>query len=754
MEGRSDPRPAPGSRWSRALARAIVWLRFLVVPAWIAALALAAVHLPSAFESESSELGSLLPQDSRALEVEREALDTFGLPLLSRTIVVVHQPGGFSQPQSAAAVRYIAAVDRQRGGDVHAVPVTDSPGLLASHRLGTTLVAYLYPDPALSEPEALEAAKGFGHGLLRATGAPTMEVTGALPANLAETSLIEDNLIWVEIATVALVVGILALYFRSLGIPLLGVASVAIAYVVTDHVLGWAGERFDFSVPSAAEPVIVALLFGTLTDYLVFFVSGYRDRMLAGERSHQAAAAAGAELLPVISTAALMIAGAMLTLLLAGVRFLSAFGPALAIAVVVGALVALTFVPAMLAICGRALLWPGRREAVEAEPRPGEDRAEQPRGRGRLIAAAARHPLIVALLCLVLLGAAATGLRMLQLGNPVISGLPDSTSTKRGYELVRQSIGPGAVGPTMLVVEDEGIASKRGQLAALQAQLARQPGVAGAIGPEQEPSQGRFGAFVSSSGNAARYALVLDSDPDGAGAIDTIADLETQLPTLLERSGLGGATTGVTGDTSISAELNEDTRDAFVRVAPAVIAVLLIMLWLLLRSWRAPLYLVAVSALVVAASLGLTAYVFQGLLGYEQLSFFVPIAAAILLLALGSDYNVFLISRIWNEAGRRGLRRGIEVAGSRASRAITVAGLILALSFAAVALIPLQSFRELAFAMAVGLLLDTVLARTLLVPALVSLFEGDSVSSPEPTGSREREPEDAGQATDPARVDG
>jgi RND superfamily putative drug exporter len=722
MEGRSDPSPAHGSRWSAGFVRAIVWLRFFVVPAWIAALALAAAHLPSAFESESSELGSLLPSDSQALEVERQSLDTFGLPLLSRTIVVVHQPGGFSPAQSAAAGRYIAAVDRQRGGDVHAVPITDAPGLLAARRLGTTLVAYLYPDPALSETEARDAAEHFGGGLRRVTEAPTMEVTGALPANLAETDLIEDNLLWVEIATIAVVVGILALYFRSLGIPLLGVAAVAIAYVVTDHVLGWAGERFDFSVPSAAEPVIVALLFGTLTDYLVFFVSGYRDRVLAGERSHLAAAATGAELLPVISTAALMIAGAMLTLLLAGVRFLSAFGPALAIAVVVGALVALTFVPAMLAIAGRALLWPGRRAPAETEDEPKRERAAAG-GRGRLIAAAARHPLIVALFCLILLGAAATGLRLLQLGNPVISGLPDSTSAKRGYQLVSRSIGPGAVGPTMVVVEDEGIATKRSQLAALQAQLARQPGVAGAIGPEQELPRGSFGAFVSREGDAARYALVLDSDPDGAGAIATVGDLETRLPTLLTRSGLQGAATGVTGDTSIAAELNEDTREALVRVAPAVIAVLLIMLWLLLRSWRAPLYLVAVSALVVVASLGLTAYVFQGLLGYEQLAFFVPVAAAILLLALGSDYNVFLVSRIWSEADRRGLRRGIEVAGSQASRAITVAGLILALSFAAVALIPLQAFRELAFAMAVGLLLDTVLARTLLVPALVSLFE-------------------------------
>lgn len=748
-EGRSDA-IAPRRGAARWVARTIVWLRFLIAPAWVAGALFAAAHLPAAFESDSSQLGKLLPSSSQALEVERKALDTFKLPLLSRTIVVAREPRGFSPRQSAAALRYVAAVDR-RGGDVHAVPITDSPGLLAAHRLGSTLVVYLYPDPSLSEADSRDAAETFAAGLRRVAGVPATELTGALPANLTETELIEDNLIWVELATVAVVVLILALYFRSLGIPLLGVGAVAIAYELTDRVLGWLGPHFGFSIPSAVEPVIVALLFGTLTDYLVFFASGYRERVLAGERSHEAATGAAAELLPVIATAALMIAGAMLTLLLSGVRFLSAFGPAMAVAVLIGALVAMTFVPAMLAILGRSLLWPGSR-AARSKPAADERPAEAQRApRGRLIGLAAHHPLPVALVGLMALAAAAGGLRLLELGNPVVSGLPTSTSAHRGYEQVSRSIGPGAIGPTMVVVEGEGVTGKEEELASLQAELGKQSGVDGVIGPRQEMPGGPYGAFLAPNGNAARYALVFDSDPDGAGAISSLDGLEDQLPSLLSQAGLSGATAAATGDTSIAAELTEDTGEALLRVAPAVIAVLLIMLWLLLRSWRAPLYLVAVSALVVAASLGLTVYVFQGLLGYEQLAFFVPVATAILLLALGSDYNVFLVSRIWNEVDRHGLRRAIAVAGSGASRAIAVAGLILALSFAAVALIPVQSFRELAFAMAVGLLLDTLLARTLLVPALVSLFEreegpeGDAdrhpVSQPEPLGNRIVEPD-------------
>jgi RND superfamily putative drug exporter len=229
--------------------------------------------------------------------------------------------------------------------------------------------------------------------------------------------------------------------------------------------------------------------------------------------------------------------------------------------------------------------------------------------------------------------------------------------------------------------------------------------------------------MLAPAGSAARYVLAFEGDPDGAGAINALAKVEADLPAMLGASGLAGARSGVTGDTTIASELTDETTTAFERVTPAALVVLLILLWMLLGSWRAPLYLVGSSLLVVAAALGLTVYVFQDLLGYGELAFFVPVAGAILLLALGADYNVFLISRIWREADERELRPAIRSAGVRAGRAITVAGLILAFSFAAIALIPIQGFREIAFALCVGLLLDTLLARTLLVPALVAIFE-------------------------------
>jgi RND superfamily putative drug exporter len=702
----------------------IVGLRFLIVPAWIAATVIAVSHLPSAFEAEAGELGSLLPNSSEALQVERKAIETFGFPLLSRTMVVARQPRGFSTAQASAAVRYIGAIDRREGSAaVKAVPISDAPRALGGSRAGKTIVAYLFLDPALSEDESQARAERFAAGLGQATSAPVVKVTGALPGTRSETEIAESHLIWVELATALLVIAILALYFRSLGIPQLGVATVAVAYLCADRVLGWIAERYGLSIPREAEPVIVALIFGVLTDYLVFFVSGYRQRLRQGAGTTEAVAGTTAELLPVILTAALMIAGATLTLLLSGVSFLSAFGPSMAVAVVVSALVALTLVPAALAIFGKALLWPrglGRTSSEEEDPQA--QKAPGPGARGRLIGVAVRLPVATAIVCVLALLAGASGLRHLELGNPVMRGLPVTSEPRQGYEAASGGIGPGALGPTMLVLEEPGIAGRTNELARLQVRIEREPGVAGVLGAANQPIPSRAGLMLAPDGDAARYVLVLNGDPDGASAVDALSKLEADLPAMLESSGLPGAHAGVTGDTTIASELTAETTTAFERVTPAALVVLLILLWLLLGSWSAPLYLVASSLLVVAAALGLTVYVFQDLLGYGELAFFVPVASAILLLALGADYNVFLISRIWREADDQELRPAIRSASIRAGRAITVAGIILALSFAAISLIPIQGFREISFALFAGLLLDTLLARTLLVPALVAIF--------------------------------
>ncbi len=716
MEGHGESRRAPRGI-ARFAARVIVWLRFLIVPAWIVAAVLAAIYLPPSFGAGTGSVGDLVSSSSPALQVERSAERTFGLPLLSRTMAVAVQPGGLSKAQLAAATRYIARVDRAAGPRSviqAALPLTAIRGL--ERGAGSTMIAYLYIDPGLDEGTQTAAARRFANGLGRAGHIPQSYVTGSIPAQFRDGEVSNHWLRWVELATVLLVVGILGLYFRAVGIPLLGLATVAIAYVVADHLLGWLAAQGVLSAPTEVQPVLIAILFGTLTDYVVFFTSGYRRRLASGLGSGDAATEVTAELLPVVLTAGLMIAGATLTLLLSGVDFLGAFGPGLAVAVLVGVAVAVTFVPAALGAAGPLLLRPHGVDSVAAH-----DDAGRPR-QGRLVGFAARHPAMTTIVCVLPLVAAASGILHLRIGDTTLRGLPSDTSEHRGYDAAARAFAPGVADPTMVVLSERAIANRRARLAKLQSRIAHEPGIASVVGPGSEPPRSPSGIFRAPSGDAARLILILDSDPAGATATGNLARLEQRLPRLLGETGLGRARVGIAGDTAITSELADDMRSAFLRVGPAAIALLMLLLWALLRSRTAPLYLTAVSVLVVVAALGLTVYVFQDLLGYGEIAFFVPITSAIILVALGSDYNVFLVGRIWLEADRRELRGAVRTAGSRAARAIAVAGVILALSFAALALIPTQAFRELAFAMCVGLLIDAFIARTLLIPALIVLF--------------------------------
>ena len=706
------------------MAAWIVRLRWLIAPLWIALAIAGAVFLPSIFATGSGALGNLLPTSSPAIEAEREALQRFGLPFVSRALAVARPEEQLRRQQVSGIADFVAAVNEGSiSPHLRAVPLVDYKALLEQRERRPTLLTFLYLNPILSTVEQEEVAREFVTGLGKAGGVGEVELTGPVPAGWSQEEIGESRLHWLELATVAIVIAMLALYFRAPAIPLLGLATVGVAYSVAVHLLGWLGEFTEVTMPSEVGPVLIALLFGVLTDYAVFFIAGWRRRLAEGEEPLRAVELVTEELLPVVLTAALMIAGSIAMLLLSGVRFLTAFVPGLAVSVLVGAAVAVTFIPAALALIGPRLLWP-------TGPGEARDRREEARRpRARVVALAARRPVAVLVPCVVVLGAFAFAAEKTALGEPVVRGLPESSSARQGYELASGAFGPGIVGPTMVMVKGNEIARKRGRLAGLERVLAAQPGVADVLGPADSPLRDRYGVVLSPRGYAARFMVLLDADPTSAEAIRILSGLEERLPRMLRAVGLEDAEVLIGGDTAIAAELTERTESALVRVLPAVIVVLFGLLWWLLRSKAAAALLVAANLLTVAAALGATVLLFQFILDYGELAFFVPIAATILLLALGSDYNVFFVSRIWEEARHVDLQTAIRVAGSRAGRAVTLAGMILVLSFAAVALVPILAFRQLAFAMCVGLLLDTLVSRTLLIPAIVSLLGPRSAGS-------------------------
>ena len=698
-------------------ARVVVAARFPIIGGWIAAAVLMTLALPTMREAQTGALGQLVPADSRALEAEKLSAESFRFPLASRTVVVERDAAGLGVGRVPATAALINDVNERRVPGVRAAGaygVANSlPGLEFVREQGTTAVSSLLFELDLNQNARVASARRYA-AALQAPAGSFVGITGAIPARAEQAVLIEEHLPLIELVTVVLIAVIVAAYMRSLLAPVVTLVTVALAYVVSVRFVAGVGESVNLSVPPEVEPIMVALLFGVVTDYALFYMSRFRRRLREGAVAQDAARETAAELTPLILVCGVSVAVGSAALVVADLGFLRAFGPGMAVAVLVGLVVTVTFIPAVLAAVGPALLWPG--------PRHVPTRAGAATGwLDRMIVTAVRAPGRTTVVCLLVLATMASGLAWLKVGNPLIRGLPSDSAPRVAYEQLGEGFAPGTLAPTTLVVTGRGVASQRRKLSALQAVLGDQPGVAGVLGPATTPSRQPFGVVVSPSGDAVRFVMIPENDPLSADAVRLLRNLDARIADLLDAVGLPRARALFAGDTAITGELIDTAGGDLFRVVPVVLLALVLILAVYLRALVAPVYLVLLAALAPLASLGLAVVFFQGVLGEPELTYFVPLAAGVLLIALGSDYNIFLVGRIWSEAGRMPLREAIVAAGSGASHAISAAGLVLAASFAALAFVPIAAFHQLAFVLSVGLLIDAFLVRSVLTPAVIAL---------------------------------
>jgi len=705
------------------LAALIVRWRAAVVVGWIAIAIAVTFGLPSIREAQVGALGDLVPAGAKAITTEERSAELFAFPLLSRTIVVARDADGLSLAAHAQITRQTVQLNR---GELPFL--RETRGYLVSNAFGaaplvrersTTIVVPLLFAPDIGQNGRIGSARRFAedHVAPAASGA-SVGVTGAIAARAQQADVISEHLPLVEIATLLLVLAAVGLYFRAVLAPLINLLTVAIAYLISIRIVATLGKLVGVSVPSEVQPIVVALLFGVVTDYSLFFLSRFRRRLSDGELPAEAARRTTAELTPIILTCGLAVAAACAALVVADLGFLQAFGPGMAMAILVALAVSMTFIPAMLALLGARMFWPHGPSPADRAARA----AAPPRGIAhRAVAGAVRAPRRTIAACLAALIAMSCGVAWLELGNPLIRGLPPDSDARVAYTQASRGFVPGILSPTVLLVEQPGIAARRGDLARLQNLLGAQPGIAEVIGPASNPTGIAVGAVLARNGNAARFVLVLRADPLGAGAVERLRRLERNIDGLLTRTGLREARASFAGDTALSQETIDGTTKDLLRVVPAVLLAVLLVLVVFLRGLVAPLYLVAAATLAPLAAVGLATIFFRGVLGHPELSYYVPVAAGVLLVALGSDYNIFLVGRVWDEAQRQPLEQAIIAAGAGAARAISAAGIVLALSFGAIALVPITAFRELAFVMAAGLLIDAFLVRTVLVPAIIAL---------------------------------
>ncbi len=723
------PDHSDGASWTAA--RLVIALRWPIIAFWII-VAAGATGLAPSTPITGGGISGLLPEDSTPIRAEQRSFEKFELPILSRVIVVQHNPDGLSAQTRKTTLQTAANLltnlqesdAEQRESDVvAALPLLNNTRAIpSSNGEGTTAITYLFTPPDAGLGRQTRAAQDYADEL----GGPSANVVGLaglVPAQYEQGQLIKERLPIVEVATAGFVLLVVGIAFRSLVAPLVTVATALLSYVVATRLLGIVQTFIDISVPRELEPLILALLIGVVADYSLFYLYAFRRRIRTGLPRLEAARMATADYSKVILVAGLTVAAGTASLLVAQLGLFRAFGPGLALTVLTGLIVSLTLTPALIAVLGRFVFWPNRI----GSPTAGR--------RHRVIEHITRRPIaaLVTAICLVVLTLAAAPVRDLSLNLSFAGGLPADNPVQQAQTAAAKGFAQGIISPTVLLLEGQDLNRQTNAMDRLGTELSRVPGVAGVLDPSNLPADRGRELVVSPTGDAARLLLVLDADPLDADAVSIMQNLQKKLPTMLADSGLTGTEATFVGDTAIATELVRRTQDDFVRIAITAPLVLLVLLILLLRSLVAPLFLLFTSVLGVATALGISTWIFQDTLGRAGITFYVPFATAVLLLSLGSDYNVFSVGRVWEEAKNRSLRESLLLVVPRTNAAIRTAGIALAGSLALVALIPLWPFQEIAFTMALGLLIDVFVIRTLLVPSLITLFGS---ASRWPAGSR------------------
>ncbi|GGL92941.1 hypothetical protein GCM10011594_10960 [Nakamurella endophytica] len=693
--------------------------RWFILVAWVALTFAVSAALPSTGPGGGGEIGSLLPRDSPAVATLQRSLAQFAVPVLSETSVVVHDPAGLSLLTRADvalwALAHVQAADDGAvpSGPGHIVAAVPIPVATAQ-----TAVTYLYLSGGTGQLDGVGLAQQYAAHFHNQASVQTF-VAGVSPAQVRQSHYLTDYLGYFETATLVLITVVVAAAFRSVVAPLAVLAVAGLGYLVAVRLLGLLAAALGFAMPEQIQPLLAALLIGVVTDYCVLFFFGFRDQLQQGRQAHGAARRSAASDGPIVAVAGMTVAAGTAALLAANFPLFRAFGPAMSLTILVGLAVSLTLVPSLMAILGHRLFLSWDPASWSARPAAGTARQA-----GRLIRIVAdrRGAAVATSIGVGILVLAALPLGALRLDLSFTSGLPADDAVSKGAAVLDAAGIRGITAPTEVLLEGRGIAAQRPALTRLQTTIDAQPGVAAVLGAAQNPLPEDYGIVVSRDGNAARFVVVLDSDPLGARAIADLQQLQGRLQALADGSGVVGATVSVTGETAIAAELAEITRENLWITLLAALAVELVILVIYLRALVAPLALLLCSALGVAATLGLTVLVFQEWFGDSGLTFYAPFATAVLLLALGSDYNVFTVGSIWDEARRHPLSRAIVRAMPATSRAVSTAGMILASTFAMVAIIPIGTFRQVAFTMTAGLLIDTFLIRPVLTPAVLTLL--------------------------------
>lgn len=688
------------------LARLVVHNPWKVIAVWVLATIAIIGFAPSLADVTAKDQSNFLPSSYEAVQAIELAQTAFGSSNDSTATIVVKRTDGqdlsdADQAKAGEMADKIQAAGIERVTGAQTGPEAVSPNKKV--QLVNVGLEGVGDDPKLIE--AVKEVRDVVRPVAEGTGL-TIAVTGDVAMFVDNEDAFSNALVIVGVATIVLIIVLLALMYRSPVAALLPVFTVGLVSAIAPGLIALIAKAFSYEVDQSLQILLTIVLYGVGTDYIVFLLFRYRERLRAGDDPKQALITSVARIGEVIASAAGAIIIAFSALLLAVFGGFRSFGPGLAIAVALMALAVVTLIPAVVSLLGTKVFWPSK-----SWQRIPKGTAFQ-----RLGKFTGRRPALVAVASGGVMVALALGMIGFNADYDQTSQLPSGTESAQGFTDLQSGFPAGALNPTQVFVRsDSGQPLDSGELRQFADTLREVPGIGGVM-----PAQGGEVATLNQDGTVARIDLLLDTRPYTSEALDLAGD---SLRTVAHERTPEGTTALVGGSSSVFADVRSATNRDLLVIFPVAGVLIALILGLLLRSLVAPIYLMLAVVLGFFSTLGATVIVFQGFADRPGLSFSLPIILYLFVVAIGTDYNILMIARLREEAKEgNDPRTAADLAVEHGGPSVAAAGLILAGTFASMLLAGIAFLMEMGFAVSIGILLSAFVMSMFLVPGLTALL--------------------------------
>jgi RND superfamily putative drug exporter len=652
--------------------------KWAVLIFWVIVAALAAGPSGLLMGAEKNDATAWLPGSAESTEVVL-ASQQFQSKDEIPAIVVYERAAGVTPQDMASVTAQVAkfnavkAVDRASVGPI---PSRDGKALQVAVPFNAGSAGWDKLSAAVDDMRSITKASPAGLSV-HFTGPG-----GYAADSSAAFSGIDGKLLY---SALAVVIFILLITYRSPVLWLLPVVSAGLALTAAEAVI-YELTKADLTVNAQSAGILTVLVFGAGTDYALLLVARYREELRRHEDRHEAMAFALHRAGPAVFASGLTVIAGMLCLLIASLNSTKGLGPVAAVGIAIALMVMLTLLPALLVIFGRWVFWPVRPTFGSADHTQTSFWAKV----GRRIALAPRVTWVATSAALIVAALGIFQLNAVGLQNKdAYFGTPDSVV---GEQVLAKHFPAGSGQPVVVL-------AKADHAAAVASAMAGVPGISAVAPPVVR-------------GNLAYLAGTLSVAPDSQAAIDTVGRVRDAIHQVRGAEAIAGGDSATRGDI-LTASSNDNKV-----IIPLILLVVAIILMVLLRAVVAPLILIGTVVISFGAALGLSALTFRHVFHFAGADPSIPLFVFVFLVALGIDYNIFLMTRVREEAKQFGTRRGALTGLGATGGVITSAGLVLAGTFAVLATLPVVAFAEIGFAVALGVLLDTLIVRSVLVTAL------------------------------------